>query len=142
MAGTVVVPLIGLAALASVLLPWVRTGRTDRSGFGLARAAEDAGLVQAIWLRDLLGAVYALPALAALVCAASLVGRLRAARVLAGALGVVVTVASLAVLVELGSGLEAGPFVGAGLGLTTIAASAAAPRRLAPSPKVENAHAR
>ncbi|MCU1494029.1 MAG: hypothetical protein JWO62_1793 [Acidimicrobiaceae bacterium] len=121
---------IALVAFSTVLFPWSLSGQTRRTGFGLAHATESAGLIPAMWARLALDAVYCLPALGGLACVAVLLGRAAPSRAFAGLVGAIVSTASIAVLLELGSGLEAGPFVGAVLGVATFAVAVIRPRRV------------
>ena len=54
-----------LAALASALLPWLKTGETRRSAFALARSADALGFIDSPLRRGLVVSWYLLPLLTA-----------------------------------------------------------------------------
>ena len=81
-----------LAALASALLPWLKTGETRRSAFALARSADALGFIDSPLRRALVVSWYLLPLLTA---AAWTAGALRKPLVVVG-LGTVVGSMSVA----------------------------------------------
>lgn len=118
-----------VAVAGSFLLPWARSGQAVRSGFALARTVDVLGLADAAPLRALLVGVWLTPMLAGLAWTAAVLGRSRAAGLLAalaGALGfaagaVVLASSGVTVQAGCGAGMVAGvaAFVGGALAAST-----------------------
>ena len=111
-----VVAALAVFALMTLFMPWARSGSMQRSGYTLAHAVAAAGTESGAWERGLLDAVFVLPAVVGLICATSLVGRVRVAALLAALEGAVVVAASVAALTQLHASVEIGPRVGIVLG--------------------------
>jgi hypothetical protein len=94
--------------VATLFLPWDRTGTTARSAFALARAARDAGLLSSFALRALADAAFALP----LVAGAGLVAlwwrRIRVAAALGVAEALVVGAAAAVMWHDFPAGVAPG----------------------------------
>jgi len=104
------------AVVAASLLPWVRSGEVDRSGFALAGAARRAGLSDIRLVRAVIDAWFVLPALAAAAWTAATMRREKTAAVfsiLTGAVGIGNGIAVLASHVETRAGPPASIAAGA-----------------------------
>lgn len=120
-----VVGVLAALSLTTLYLPWTHNGSTVRSAFALASAVRAAEPVTPSVDRLLLGAMYLLPIVVVVGCAATLVGR----RVVAGCLiameGLIVAVASVTVLEGFGPTAAIGSWLGFGIGITTFGGSVA-----------------
>jgi hypothetical protein len=118
---TIVAVGASLAVVALSLLPWGRSGRVGRSSYRLVNAAERLDVLEGTQ-RDLARLWYLIPALAAGVWLAALLGRRRLAGTLALAVGVL---ALTAAVITIRSPLEvqpAAPLAGLAGGLGASAA--------------------
>jgi hypothetical protein len=88
----------GLVLVGASFLPWARTGRAERSGFGLARAARAAGIAEGRPLRALITALFIVPVLVAAAWLAAASNRPRLVGGLVGAAGLVGIAAAAAVI--------------------------------------------
>ena len=102
------------------VLPWARTGRTERSGFALAHLAQRLDLAHSWPLKALLFAVVLLPMFAAVVWTAA---ALEWRRVMAAVAVVAGGVAIAGAVIVWRSSVDAlvGPVVGAGAGAAALA---------------------
>ena len=110
------------AAVAAVaLLPWHRSGEVVRSGFELARVADNLGVVTSAPRRGLLTALFLLPMAAALVLLA-VAGRWWRCAGVASSLTGAVGLASASVAVRVTDQVHAGPLLaGAASALALVA---------------------
>ena len=121
---------VALAGLGTLLLPWAATGTTNRSAFALAQALTAAGMLNGMWDRGLHDTLVAMPVLVAVVIVACIFGQSRVATVLIVLEFLVLFVASLVAIEELGGQADAGPWLATTLGaLAAIAAVVAAQRK-------------
>src|SRR5579862_8536952 len=103
-------PAIPAVACCAVLFaPWVTTGAAARSGFAFMRAAGTAGLLGSTGAHMLEAFVFALPALAALSCAAAVLGTTLLSWISSGVAGVVVGAFSLEMFTVFGAHAAVGP---------------------------------
>src|SRR2546425_6830511 len=111
-----------VAVIASAFLPWARTGRVVRSGFGLVRAAQAAGLVRGWPLRLLVAGVFLIPVLAVATWVASALSAALLAALFAGTAGAVGMSAAAIVLASPAS-TEFGAFASLAAGGVTLLAA-------------------
>ncbi|MGA8295764.1 MAG: hypothetical protein WB770_01840 [Acidimicrobiales bacterium] len=115
-------------ALLAVLLPWSASGSTARSAFALAHALQGTGALSG-WEDIALRAAYVFPVIAACSLAAAVLGRIRTSAAFSAATAMIVVVASLVAIVELGPGVRLGAWVGAIGSVPAIGISLAASAR-------------
>jgi hypothetical protein len=104
--------------------PWATTGTAARSGFAFLRAASSAGLLGSTMAHLLEALVFALPVLAALSCAAAILGTTFISGISSGVAGVVVGAFSLEMFIVFGTHAAVGPWLGATIAVIAIAISA------------------
>ena len=114
------IPAAAVLTLVTLFVPWSHEGSTDRSAYALAWAVERAGLVSTTEARVLVDALFGLPFIVGLTCAASVLGRLRVAAFLGALEGVVVVIASVVVLSQLRVDGDLGPWLGVAVGALTV----------------------
>jgi hypothetical protein len=119
---TPVVP--SVACCAVLFTPWVTTGTAARSGFAFLRAASAAGLLGGAGVHMLEALVFALPALAALSCAAAVWGAPLFSAISSGVAGMVVGAFSLEIFIVFGAHAEVGPWLGVVSAVAAIVISA------------------
>jgi len=109
-----------IGAAVAPVLPWARTGRTERTGFALAHLAQRLGLAHSWPLKALLFGVALLPLVAAVVWTAA---ALEWRRVMATFAVLAGGVAIAGAVIVWRSSVDAlvGPVVGAGAGATAVA---------------------
>jgi len=118
-------PVVPAVACCAVLFaPWATTGTAARSGFAFLRAASAAGLLGTTGAHMLEVFVFAVPALAALSCAAALLGTTFVSGISSGAAGVVVGAFSLEMFIVFGARAALGPWLGVVIAAAAIVLSA------------------
>jgi hypothetical protein len=113
----------GLVLVGASFLPWARTGRAERSGFGLARVARAAGIAEGRALRALIVALFIVPVLVAAAWLAAAFHRPRLVGGLIGAAGLVGIAAGAAVIAS-PAALLAGTPLGLAGAVTAVAVGA------------------
>ena len=103
----------GVTCCGVLFAPWATTGTAARSGFAFLRAASAAGLLGSTGAHVLEGFVFALPGLAALSCAAAVLGTTVFSAISSGVAGVVVGAFSLEMFAAFGTHVAVGPWLGA-----------------------------
>jgi hypothetical protein len=93
--GTTVAAVVAIAVAA--FLPWARSGRVARSAFGLARAADEVGVVRGPLARALFVGLAFLPAAAAAAWVAAFLGRQAVVATLGAVAGSLTIVGAVAV---------------------------------------------
>ena len=116
--GLTVTGTIGVAV--APVLPWARTGRTERSGFALAHLAQRLDLAHSWPLKGLLFAVILLPLFAAVVWTAAALEWRRVMAVLAVVAGCV-AIAGAVIVWRSSVHALVGPSLGAGAGAAAVA---------------------
>jgi hypothetical protein len=118
-------PVVPAVACCAVLFaPWATTGTAARSGFAFLRAASAAGFLGSTEAHMLEAFVFALPALAALSCAAAVLGTTFLSGISSGIAGVVVGAFSLEMFIVFGAHAAVGPWLGAVIAAAAIVMSA------------------
>src|SRR5688572_8569225 len=78
-----------LGVVVAAALPWIRSGASGRSAFGLARTAHNLGLAESPGARAALATIVVMPMLAAAVCALTALQRTAWVAALAAVSGVI-----------------------------------------------------
>jgi hypothetical protein len=116
-----IVIVASLCSLGVLLLPWTRSGSTERNAYSLGRALNDTGLITTMAERSLYDAVIAVPVIVGVVCAATLLGRDGIAAIFATFIGAIELLASVAVIVKVSESIEIGPWLSIAVGGITAA---------------------
>jgi hypothetical protein len=101
-----------VACCAVLFAPWATTGTATRSGFAFLRAASAAGLLGTTGAHVFEEFVFALPALAALSCAAAVLGTPFVSAISSGIAGLVTGAFALEMFIVFGAHAAVGPRVG------------------------------
>ncbi len=113
-----------VACCAILFAPWATTGTAARSGFAFLRAASAAGLLGSTGAHTFEAFVFALPALAALSCAAAVLRATLLSAISSGVAGLVVAAFSLEMFTVFGAHAPIGPWLGAVIAAAAIVVSA------------------
>jgi hypothetical protein len=113
-----------VACCAILFAPWATTGTATRSGLAFLRAASAAGLLGTTGAHVFEAFVFALPALAALSCAAAVLRAPIVSAISSGIAGLVIGAFALEMFIVFGAHAAVGPWFGVVGGAGAIAMSA------------------